>query len=50
MVAHVPKAEIHCHIEGAVPPDLALKQAAKYGVDIGSIVDGDFYVWSDFTS
>ncbi|MEM9999515.1 MAG: adenosine deaminase [Pseudomonadota bacterium] len=50
MVAHVPKAEIHCHIEGAVPPDLALKQAAKYGVDIGSVVDGDFYVWSDFTS
>ncbi|MEL6920299.1 MAG: adenosine deaminase [Pseudomonadota bacterium] len=48
--AHVPKAEIHCHIEGAAPPTLALRQAEKYGVDISAIVDGDFYVWSDFTS
>ncbi|MEM1377693.1 MAG: adenosine deaminase [Pseudomonadota bacterium] len=49
MVAHISKAEIHCHIEGAASPELATKQAAKYGVDISGLIDGGFYVWSDFT-
>lgn len=42
------KAEIHCHIEGAAPPDLTMRQAQKYGVDIGNILHGGQYVWSDF--
>jgi adenosine deaminase len=42
------KAEIHCHIEGAAPPDLALRQAQKYGVDVGNILRDGEYVWSDF--
>lgn len=46
----VPKAELHCHIEGVAAPDLVLSQAGKYGVDMSAhIVDGRF-VWSDFTS
>ncbi|MEO0543302.1 MAG: adenosine deaminase [Pseudomonadota bacterium] len=49
MIAKVPKAELHCHIEGAVPVELAQKQAAKYGVDISSIVDGGYFQWVDFT-
>ncbi|MGB7432409.1 MAG: adenosine deaminase [Ahrensia sp.] len=43
------KAEIHCHIEGAAPPSLALVQAQKHGVDISAIVRDGAYVWSDFT-
>ncbi|MEO1749357.1 MAG: adenosine deaminase, partial [Pseudomonadota bacterium] len=49
MVAHIPKAEIHCHIEGAVPVELAHGQANKYGVDITPIVEGGFFKWADFT-
>ncbi|MEL6818776.1 MAG: adenosine deaminase [Pseudomonadota bacterium] len=49
MVAHIPKAEIHCHIEGAVPVQLAHRQAEIYDVDIGAIVEGGFFKWTDFT-
>ena len=46
----LPKAEIHCHIEGAASPDLVSQQARKYGADTsGYIRDGSF-VWNDFTS
>lgn len=48
MTTHLPKAEIHCHIEGAAPPALAAEQAAKYGVDTGSFLRDGSYVWSDF--
>ncbi len=34
VTAHLKKAELHCHIEGAAPPALALIQAEKYNVDI----------------
>lgn len=47
---HILKAELHCHIEGAALPTLALTQAAKYQVDISDILDGDHYKWQDFTS
>lgn len=47
---HILKAELHCHIEGAVLPDLAVQQAAKYHTNISSILDGDHYKWNDFTS
>ncbi|MGI9401204.1 MAG: adenosine deaminase [Rhizobiaceae bacterium] len=46
----IPKAEIHCHIEGAASPDLAALQARKYGVDISKVINGDSYKWQDFIS
>ena len=50
MTAQVPKAELHCHIEGAIPPALARAQAHRYGVNTAPFIRGDRYVWSDFTS
>lgn len=44
------KAEIHCHIEGAASPELVLRQAAKYGVDMSSFIQDGSFVWADFTS
>lgn len=44
------KAEIHCHIEGAADPDLVLRLAQKYDLDMGSIIKDGKYVWSDFTT
>ncbi len=49
MTAHLKKAELHCHIEGAAPPALALVQAQKYNVDINGIINDGAYVWADFT-
>ncbi|MEJ8476215.1 adenosine deaminase [Roseibium algae] len=47
----VPKAELHCHIEGAAPPSLVMRLAEKHNVDVSSIIDAKGkYVWSDFTS
>ena len=48
MTAHLLKAEIHCHIEGAAPPALAEAQARKYGVDTSHILQDGAYKWSDF--
>lgn len=48
MTAHLLKAEIHCHIEGAAPPALAEAQARKYGADTGSFLRDGAYIWSDF--
>ncbi|WP_457586884.1 adenosine deaminase [Ensifer canadensis] len=50
MTAHLKKAELHCHIEGATPPELALRQAEKYGLDTSEIITDRAYVWADFTS
>lgn len=44
----LPIAELHCHIEGAAPVSLALRQAARYGVDLSARVAGGHYVWRDF--
>lgn len=49
MTRHIPKAELHCHIEGAASPALVRRQAAKYGADVSAFIQGDAYVWSDFT-
>lgn len=47
----IPKAEIHCHIEGAAHPDLVIAKAHKYKVDISQILDSDNrYQWNDFSS
>ena len=50
MSTNIPKAELHCHIEGAAPTDLVQEQALKYGVDIDHLIDGKRFVWNDFTS
>nr|WP_245224161.1 adenosine deaminase [Rhizobium halophytocola] len=44
------KAELHCHVEGAAPPALTLRQAEKYGVDHSVFIRDGAYVWHDFTS
>ena len=47
----IPKAEIHCHIEGATPPSLARNKANQYGIAIDGLItpDGESYVAADFT-
>ncbi|WP_029062116.1 adenosine deaminase [Labrenzia sp. DG1229] len=48
---NVPKAELHCHIEGAAPPSLVRRLAGQHGVDVTEAIDGNGkYIWSDFTS
>lgn len=49
LIASLPKAELHCHLEGTVAPDVALKLAARNGMDISSIIapSGD-YKWETF--
>ncbi|MCB1382590.1 MAG: adenosine deaminase [Notoacmeibacter sp.] len=46
----MPKAEIHCHIEGAAAPGLVLRQAEKYGVDMSAHIRDGAFVWQDFSS
>ena len=46
----VPKAELHCHIEGAASPDLVLEQARKYNADMSAVIRDGAFVWHDFTS
>jgi adenosine deaminase len=46
----LPKAELHCHIEGAAPPALVMRQADKYGVDMSGFIRDGSFVWEDFTS
>ena len=47
----VPKAELHCHIEGAAPPTLVKRLADKRGEDVSTVLDGNGkYIWSDFTA
>lgn len=44
------KAELHCHIEGAAEPELVLRLAKKYGVDVSDVIANNTYQWNDFTS
>ena len=46
----MPKAELHCHIEGATPPALAAAQAQRYGIDTSGFIKDGEYSWQDFTS
>jgi len=48
----LPKAELHCHIEGAAAPDLVRKIAARNGIALPATLftaDGR-YAWNDFPS
>lgn len=45
-----PKAELHCHIEGAAAPELVIRQAQKYGKDFSAFIQNGAFVWHDFSS
>ena len=45
----VPKLELHLHLEGAAPPHLIKKLAAKRNVDVSKIFNSDgLYQFTDF--
>jgi adenosine deaminase len=48
----IPKAELHCHLEGSVPPVLARELAARNGLDLppGLFGEDGHYAWKDFLS
>jgi adenosine deaminase len=48
----IPKAELHCHLEGSVPPALARELAARNGLDLpdGLFDRNGHYAWTDFLS
>ncbi|WP_421725124.1 adenosine deaminase [Bauldia sp.] len=51
MTAAVPKAELHCHIEGAAPPALVRRLATHHGIDLDGLFDDrGGYAWHDFAS
>lgn len=51
MVSHIPKAELHCHIEGAASPDLVRHVGARHGIDLTGLFDAEgAFAWHDFTS
>ncbi|MEM6381472.1 MAG: adenosine deaminase [Pseudomonadota bacterium] len=50
-VIAIPLAELHCHIEGAAPPELVRELAQRNGQDITGLIDeDDGYIWSNFDS
>ncbi len=48
----IPKAELHCHLEGSIPPALARELATRNGLELPAGLMGadGFYVWQDFLS
>ncbi len=50
MTSHLKKVELHCHLEGAAPPELTEEQARKYNIDLGAHLRDGAYVWHDFAS
>jgi adenosine deaminase len=48
----IAKAELHCHLEGSIPPALARALALRNGIDLppGLMGKDGFYIWKDFLS
>lgn len=48
----IPKAEIHCHLEGSIPPSLALELAKRNGLALPpNLLDArGHYAWTNFWS
>ena len=48
----IPKAEIHCHLEGSIPPALALELASRNGLTLPpNLFDArGHYAWTNFWS
>jgi len=48
----IPKAELHCHLEGSVPPVLARELVARNGLELphGLFGANGHYAWTDFLS
>jgi adenosine deaminase len=48
----IPKAELHCHLEGSIPPELARELATRNGLEMppGLMSEHGHYVWKDFLS
>lgn len=46
----LPKAELHCHLEGTIPPALAAEIAARNNITLpaGLFRDATTYAWDDF--
>ncbi len=46
----IPKAELHCHLEGSIPPALARELAARNGITLpaGMFDAKGHYAWRDF--
>lgn len=50
MTAHIPKAEIHCHFEGSMSPDLVRRMATRNDIELPEGLfdaQGEF-AWTDF--
>lgn len=51
MTTLLPKAELHCHIEGAAAPSLVRRLARRHDIDLTGLFDAKGgYAWHDFAS
>ncbi len=50
MTRAIPKAELHCHLEGTAPPALVRRLAARNGIVLpdGLFADEENFAWTDF--